>query len=248
VLRIALFTETFLPKVDGIVNTLCHLLDHLAEREHANLLFAPQSSATRYAKTAVVTLPAVPWPSYPEFKIAWPFTDARPWLESFQPDVVHLVNPVFVGLAGLRAARQLGLPVVASYQTDLPGFARRWGWDIASHAVHGYLRWLHNQCDLTLTPSRVTQADLKANGFRRVKVWTRGVDTAHYHPTICAAMIWRTPMRLPTCLSFQRRTRRWATSCWRQWLPACLLSCRVPAVCSTMLWMANTGCSLRLNP
>ena len=46
-LRIALFTETFLPKVDGIVNTLCHLLDHLAGREHASLLFAPQGALSR---------------------------------------------------------------------------------------------------------------------------------------------------------------------------------------------------------
>ena len=45
-LRIALFTETFLPKVDGIVNTLCHLLDHLDEREHASLLFAPRGALT----------------------------------------------------------------------------------------------------------------------------------------------------------------------------------------------------------
>jgi hypothetical protein len=83
-LRIALFTETFLPKVDGIVNTLCHLLDHLAGREHASLLFAPQGAFMRYAKTAVVMLPAAPWLPYPEFKIAWPFANARPWLESFQ--------------------------------------------------------------------------------------------------------------------------------------------------------------------
>jgi glycosyltransferase involved in cell wall biosynthesis len=207
-LRIALFTETFLPKVDGIVNTLCHLLDHLAEREHASLLFAPQGALERYAKTTVVTLPAAPWPPYPEFKIAWPFANARPWLESFQPDVMHLVNPVFMGVVGLRAAKQLGLPIVASYQTDLPGFARRWGWGItseamrvvtsyqmdmpgfarrwgwgiASEAMRVYLRWLHNQCDLNLTPSCFTRAELQADGFRRVKVWTRGVDTAHYHP------------------------------------------------------------------
>ena len=68
-LRIALFTETFLPKVDCIVNTLCHLLDHLAAREHASLLFAPQGALKRYAQTTVVTLPAAPWPAYPEFKV-----------------------------------------------------------------------------------------------------------------------------------------------------------------------------------
>jgi len=50
-LRIALCTGTFLPKVDGIVNTLCHLLDHLAGREHASLLFAPQGALKRSAKT-----------------------------------------------------------------------------------------------------------------------------------------------------------------------------------------------------
>jgi glycosyltransferase involved in cell wall biosynthesis len=64
----------------------------------------------------------------------------------------------------------------------LPGFARRWGWGIASETMCVYLRWLHNQCDLNLTPSCFTRAELQANGFRRVKVWKRGVDTAHYHP------------------------------------------------------------------
>jgi phosphatidylinositol alpha 1,6-mannosyltransferase len=181
-MRIALFTETFLPKVDGVVNTLCHLLDHLAEREHASLLFAPQGSVRRYAKTAVVTLPAAPWPFYPECKIAWPFVDVRRWLASFQPDVIHLVSPVLLGLAGLRAAKQLDIPVVASYQTDLPGFARRWGWGIASNPVRDYLRWLHNQCELNLTPSHFMQAELQATGYHRVRVWRRGVDTTHYHP------------------------------------------------------------------
>ncbi len=153
-MRIALFTETFLPKVDGIVNTLCHLLDHLALRGHSSLLFAPAGGPRRYAHTPVIGLPAIPAPFYPEFMAVPPLVDVRRVLERFQPDVVHLVNPVFLGLAGLRAARQMWIPVVASYQTDL-----------------------------NVTPPRVTQADLEAHGFAHVKVWHRGVDTALFHPS-----------------------------------------------------------------
>ena len=40
-MRVALFTETFLPKIDGVVNTLCHLLHHLEARGHPSILFAP---------------------------------------------------------------------------------------------------------------------------------------------------------------------------------------------------------------
>jgi len=181
-LRIAFFTETFLPKVDGIVNTLCHLLDHLAELGHASLLFAPWGAPRQYARTDIIAWRGISFPFYPEAQIVPPLVNPRSPLAKFKPDLVHLVNPVSMGLAGLRAARRLGLPVVASYQTDLPGFARRWGANLVAEPLNRYLRWLHNQCDLNLTPSRFTQANLQADGYHRVQVWTRGVDTVHYRP------------------------------------------------------------------
>ena len=181
-LRVALFTETFLPKVDGIVNTLCHLLDYFAEREYVSLLFEPEGAPARYAKTDIVAWKGVRFPQYPEMQLIPPVVDPLPWLDKFQPDLVHLINPVSLGLAGLRAARHLRLPVVASYQTDLPGFARRWGLGFLAEPLLRYLRWLHNQCDLNLTPSRFTQSELIATGYHRVHVWKRGVDTGHYHP------------------------------------------------------------------
>jgi glycosyltransferase involved in cell wall biosynthesis len=122
-MRIALFTETFLPKTDGIVNTLCQLLDHLARCGHASLLFAPAGARPRYAQTPVVGLTAVPLPFYPELRLVPPTTDVSARLNAFGPDLIHVINPVSLGVAGLRHARQLGIPVAASYQTDLPGFA-----------------------------------------------------------------------------------------------------------------------------
>lgn len=188
--RIAFFTETFLPKVDGVVNTLCHLLDHLAAHGHTTLLFAPEGAPAQYAKTEVVTWRGVRFPQYPEMQLVPPFVNPRPGLEKFQPDIVHLVNPVSLGLAGLLAARQMRIPVLASYHTDLPGFARRWGAHFVVGPLVRYLRWVHNQCHLTLTPSRFTQAQLRASGYRRVQVWKRGVDTEQFSPQR-RAVAWR---------------------------------------------------------
>ena len=71
-MRIAIFTETFLPKIDGIVNTFCYLLDYLAAQGHESLLFAPEGSLGHYAATPVIRYPGVTFPWYPELKLAWP--------------------------------------------------------------------------------------------------------------------------------------------------------------------------------
>jgi glycosyltransferase involved in cell wall biosynthesis len=180
--RIVLFTETFLPKVDGVAKTLCRLLEHLAIRGHKCLLFAPTGGPTHYAKTRVVGLSGHPFPLYPELRLVPPYVDVSRHLDAFRPDLVHLVNPVSLGLAGLQQARRLDIPVVASYHTDIPGFAEQWGLGILSEPLWTYLRWVHNQMDLNLCPSHATQAELKVRGFQRLKVWGRGVDTNRFHP------------------------------------------------------------------
>lgn len=181
-MRIAIFTETFLPKVDGIVNTLCHLLEHLAARGHQALVFAPEGGPRRYADSPVIGLPAIPFPIYPELHLVSPTIDLKATLNTFRPDLIHTLNPVSLGLAALRYGKSHRVPVVASYHTDVAGFAARWGWHFLAEPIWGYFRWLHNQADLNLCPSRITQMELLEHGFRRVKVWGRGVDSALFHP------------------------------------------------------------------
>jgi glycosyltransferase involved in cell wall biosynthesis len=181
-MRIAIFTETFLPKVDGIVNTLCHLLEHLALRGHSAIVFAPEGGPDEYAGSAVIGFPAIPFPIYPELRFVSPTIDVKEELNAFRPDLIHILNPVSLGLAGLRYGKSHDIPVVASYHTDVPGFATRWGWQFLAEPLWGYFRWLHNQADLNLCPSRITQAELQEHGFQRVQVWGRGVDSALFHP------------------------------------------------------------------
>ena len=85
-------------------------------------------------------------------------------------------------MAGLRQARKAGIPVVASYHTDIPGYVERWGFKCLSAPAWSYLRWMHNQATLNLCPGPTTQKELDSHGFENVRVWSRGVDTESFHP------------------------------------------------------------------
>jgi phosphatidylinositol alpha 1,6-mannosyltransferase len=182
-MRIGIFAETFLPKIDGITNTLCHLLEHLELRGHQALMFAPKGGPTYYAGAEIVGLPAIPLPLYPELKLVPPIVigvDER--LAEFSPDLVHVVNPFLLGVVGIQAGRAVNVPVVASYHTDLPGYTDRWGMSFSKELFWSYTRWVHNQADLNLCPSNYTLAELHEQGFERLKVWGRGVDHELFSP------------------------------------------------------------------
>jgi phosphatidylinositol alpha 1,6-mannosyltransferase len=182
-MRIGIFAETFLPKIDGITNTLCHLLEHLEQRGHQALMFAPKGGPSYYAGTEIIGLPAIPLPLYPELKLVPPIVsgvDER--LAEFQPDLVHVVNPFLLGIVGIQAGRAIHVPVAASYHTDLPGYTDRWGMGFSKELFWTYTRWVHNQADLNLCPSHFTLEELKEQGFENLKVWGRGVDNTLYNP------------------------------------------------------------------
>ncbi|MFW5713999.1 MAG: glycosyltransferase family 4 protein [Brevefilum sp.] len=181
-MRIALLTETFLPKIDGVVKSVCHLLDHLEKRGHQTLLLAPEGSPERYANTRVIQMKAYRPFFYPEFRFVSPLQNISPYLNPFKPDLIHAVNPFSLGKLGIMYASEHSIPLVASYQTDLPGHVRLWGFNLLEKPVENYLYRLHKQADLNLAPSHATQRELIGKGYKNVKVWTRGIDSAMFNP------------------------------------------------------------------
>ena len=104
-------------------------------------------------------------------------------LRGFDPDVVHLASPALLGYGGLRAARRLGVPTVAVYQTDVPGFAASYGIPMTSRAAWAWFRHLHSLAGRTLAPSTATMEALAAQGVPRVYRWARGVDLLRFAPS-----------------------------------------------------------------
>jgi glycosyltransferase involved in cell wall biosynthesis len=181
-MKIAIFTETFLPKVDGIVSILCQALERLGEKGHRVLLFGPPDGPKEYAGAEIFGVGGPRLPLYPELRINIPRRGVFERLSAFQPDLIHVVNPFFLGPFGLHYARRLRLPTVASFHTDVARYAHHYGGGFLAPLLWGYMRTLHNRASLNLCPSSTVLKDLRAHGFRRVRWWRRGVDTARFNP------------------------------------------------------------------
>ncbi len=182
-MRVAIVTESFLPQVNGVTNSVLQVLRHLEREGHDALVLAPGDPPRRAHGARVVPLRSVPLPGYTRFRLGVPTTRAiMKEFESFRPDIVHLASPFTTGNAAVRAAGRLGLPVVAVYQTDVAGFAQLYGLAGASEASWRWVRSIHDHADRTLAPSGIASADLERHGIDRVHLWRRGVDTQMFNP------------------------------------------------------------------
>ncbi|MBD2778948.1 glycosyltransferase family 4 protein [Iningainema tapete] len=181
-MRIALFTETFLPKVDGIVTRLSHIIDHLQRNHHQVLVIAPEGGITEHKGAKVYGVSGFPLPLYPELKLALPRPSIGEELENFQPDIIHVVNPAVLGLAGIFYSKLLNIPLVASYHTHLPQYLQHYGLAMLEGLLWELLKAAHNQAALNLCTSKPMVDELTNHGIERVDLWQPGVDTESFHP------------------------------------------------------------------
>ncbi|MBD2462921.1 glycosyltransferase family 1 protein [Oscillatoria sp. FACHB-1407] len=185
-MRIALFTETFLPKVDGIVTRLSHTVDHLQRMGNQVLVVSPDGGLREYKGAKILGVPGFPLPLYPELKLALPRPSIRQTLTDFQPDLIHIVNPAVLGVGGLYYAKSLGVPLVASYHTHLPKYLEHYGLGMLEGVLWELLKAMHNQAQLNLCTSTAMQDALTEHGIERVEVWQKGVDTELFHPSLAS--------------------------------------------------------------
>ncbi len=183
-MRIALFTETFLPKVDGIVTRLRHTVEHLQRSGDEVLVVCPEGGITEYKGAKVYGISGFPLPLYPELKMALPRPAIGHILEQFQPDIIHVVNPAVLGLAGIFYSKVLNIPLVASYHTHLPQYLQHYGLGMLEGFLWELLKAGHNQAALNLCTSTAMMEELTTHGIERVNLWQRGVDTETFHPSL----------------------------------------------------------------
>ena len=183
-MRIAFFTETFLPKIDGVVTRIVRTLEQLRELGHEALIFAPHHPPAEYAGYRVVRVPGVPFkPWYPELVLGMPRPRLGRELDAFAPDLVHVVNPVILGLWGTAIAKQRNLPLLASFHTDITQYSQHLKLWFLTPFSRGFLRDVHNQAHLNLCTSMPMVDAARGLGIQRVRLWPKAVDTERYHPS-----------------------------------------------------------------
>jgi glycosyltransferase involved in cell wall biosynthesis len=183
--RIALFSEVYWPMVSGVGVTLLRLADALEARGHAVRVYSatyplPPGTPDR---PEVHRSPSVPFFLYPDVQWAFPrMRDVMEDLSQFRPDVVHVATEFSLGIAGVKAARQLGVPLIASAHTNYDRYAARYGVTWALRAGWHYLRWFYGQAHRVLCPSRIYEATVHRHGVTHTGIWSRGVDPAVFSP------------------------------------------------------------------
>jgi glycosyltransferase involved in cell wall biosynthesis len=198
-MRVAIVTENFLPKVDGVTRTLTRLLEHLQHTGHQVILFGPESGLSTYAGAPLYGTAGIPFLPYPELKLnTWrPGFTRR--LKEFDPHVIHIVDPVYLGVALLLVCRiqKINLPIVASYHTNLATYCIQFGWGIFAGLMWTWNRYCHSKCAYTVCPSPSTMQILDQQGFKNLRLWPRGVDTRLFSPgkrSLALRSAWMTEM------------------------------------------------------
>lgn len=185
-MRVALFTETFLPKVDGIVTTICQTIRQLRRLGHEMLIVAPDGGPAEFEQCPVLGIPGRPFLFYPELRLSFPRSSIYRALNEFQPDIIHAVEPVCLGIAALhssggRDGGRLRVPLVVSYHTDLPKYLRYFRLSFLEPFIWPLLRLRHNRATVSLCTSGAIVTELVDHGIDRVALWPGGVDTGRFH-------------------------------------------------------------------
>jgi glycosyltransferase involved in cell wall biosynthesis len=186
-LHLALVTETFPPEVNGVAMTVGRMVDGLMRRGHRIDLVRPRQLPGEPPRDdhsmRELLVRGLALPRYPDLKFGLPSVGAllRRWRHT-RPDLVVAVTEGPLGWSALRAARKLGIPTISEFHTNFHSYSAHYGMAWLERPVRGYLRKFHNQNLATLVPSEDIRSKLADQGFSKLEVVARGVDTELFSP------------------------------------------------------------------
>ncbi len=186
-LRIAFVSETYPPEVNGVAATVARLVDGLRARDHEVQLVRPRQHAADPPADVEgehdVLMRGLPIPRYPDLRMGLPAKQAllRLWTAR-RPDIVHVATEGPLGWSALQAARRLRLPVSSDFRTNFHAYSRHYGIGWLHRPIMAYLRRFHNLAHCTMVPTDSLRRTLAEDGFRNLRVLSRGVDTQLFDP------------------------------------------------------------------
>jgi glycosyltransferase involved in cell wall biosynthesis len=182
-LRLALFTDSYVPQLNGVALLLGRLVEAVRARGATVRVYTTSDPGGAEADD-VRRWPSVAFWAYPEHRLALPTQPrVRRELRAWRPTVVHAASPFGMGLAARAAARALRVPFVTSYHTNWSAYSSFYQMGALRGTAWHYLRWFHNGGARTYCPTRAVEDELAARGFRHMALWSRGVDCTRFNPS-----------------------------------------------------------------
>ncbi|MDT8859311.1 glycosyltransferase family 1 protein [Alkalihalobacillus sp. MEB130] len=183
-MRIAIFTDTYTPEINGVAKTLQRLTMYLEENRIPFKVFAPESKTSVPVVPQIERFASLPLLFYPECRIALPNpVQMKQTLEQFNPTFIHIATPLNLGLYGLLYGKKHRIPMVASYHTHFDDYLQYYHIPFLQKWLWKYMVWFHRSFERVYVPSQSTMEKLKQHTFHHdLEIWGRGIDHLYYTP------------------------------------------------------------------
>lgn len=184
-MRIAYFTDTFEPEINGVVNTLTRLNEYLHKKGIEFVVFAPAYNEDTVNSNANIHRYRGFSPQIsPKSCLAFPRSkDIFTLCDQFQPDIIHVTTEFGIGYKGLQYARSRNLPLVKSYHTNFEQYLKYHKLGPLYALAKLYLKWFCSPSEMLLVPSKNTLNQLKEQNYQNLDIWSRGIDTQVFNPS-----------------------------------------------------------------
>jgi len=189
-MRIAIFSETYLPTPDGVAYFLGSFTKELVKMGHEPHVFTTGrlTGEDGDKEDYVHRFKSIRFPLYQQYRISpEPFIGALRAVKRLDADVIHIHTPFFLGTAGFICSRVLEIPIVGTFHTNFLDMAESISTSMIFrgfvHFAWKYSRGLYRRCDLLTTSSRITAEVLQRKLRREVLVIPHGIDVEKFTST-----------------------------------------------------------------
>ena len=183
-MRVLIATESFLPRSNGVTNSVLRSAHYIREAGHDVVILAPGKGPDSVGDIKVERVPAISFNSVAQVDFAlMRVKQIASRISAFGPDVIHLASPFLLGDQVRKASHILEIPTVAIYQTDVTGFAAYYGLSAMSSLAERRVKKIHCNVDINLVPSTHSGRYLESLGAKNISVWGRGVDLRQFNPS-----------------------------------------------------------------
>ena len=190
-MRIAYYSETYLPTMDGVVKSMIEFRKQLEAYDHEVYIFAPGSREAIQANTdsRVFLYNSITFTPYPAYRLAMNPWTSNEIIESKKIELIHSQTMGPMGYGARDIAKKKKLPFVGSFHTLIPYAThyiskRKDVQDFAKDVAWKYLKWYYGSCDVTIVPSYTIKELIEKEGFTNVKVVENGISLAPYEKSV----------------------------------------------------------------
>ncbi len=181
-MKVAVFTDTYLPQINGVTNTLSNLINYFDTKGIEYKIFVPKYDMELQDQN-VERFHSIKFIFYPENRLALPNKSRiHSILSEFQPDVIHIMTEFNLGLAGLNYGKSHNIPTLTNYTTNFSQYTDYYKINFLKQPLWSYLKWFHTQSNLTLCPSEEARRVLHMQGIHNTAIFSRGIDFKGFHP------------------------------------------------------------------